>query len=160
MYHFKASLEIIGINPFVFIPDEILRSIFIEAKKEKGFIPICGTINGEKYIQTLLKHKGEWRLYINMTMLKDSPKRIGEEIDVTVSYDPIPRTIEPHPKLILALNTNKAAKEVFEKLNPSTQKEIIRYIAHLKTEQSVDLNIGKAIGFLLGQNKFIGRTKP
>lgn len=160
MQKFKATLEIIGINPFVFVPQQILNTIFLKAKKDKGPIPVCGTINGKKYTQTLVKYSGEWRLYINATMLSGSPKKIGENIEVTVQFDTTVRTIIPHPKLIRALNKHKDAKKIFDNLPASRQKEIIRYISNLKTEESVVINIEKAIGFLLGKKRFIGRDKP
>ncbi|MFN8415625.1 MAG: YdeI/OmpD-associated family protein [Cytophagaceae bacterium] len=160
MHQFCAILEIIGANPFVFVPEDILEKIFLDAKKNKGHIPICGTINGKKYIQTLVRYSGEWRLYINTTMLPNSPKKIGEEIEVTIAFDPIDRTIEPHPNWLKALKENKEAKVVFYQLAPSKQKEIVRYIANLKSEESINKNIEKAIGFLLGKNRFVGRDKP
>ncbi|MEO8861568.1 MAG: DUF1905 domain-containing protein [Ginsengibacter sp.] len=95
MFKFKATIEIIGINPFVFVPEKILAAIFEKVGKDKGPIPICGTINGDPYQQTLVKYSGAWRLYINGKMLKNSPKRIGENIMVTVTFDPSDRTIEP-----------------------------------------------------------------
>jgi hypothetical protein len=137
-----------------------LNTIFLKAKKNKGPIPVRGTINGKKYTQTLIKYSGECRLYINTTMLSNSPKRIGESVEVTVQFDTSERTIAPHPKFIKALSKHKDAKETFDNLPPSRQKEIIRYISNLKTEESVMINIEKAIGFLLGKNRFVGRDKP
>lgn len=160
MQSFKASIEIIGINPFVFVPDAILSVIFKQAGKDKGHIPICGSVNGKPYQQTLVKYSGAWRLYINTIMLKDSPKRIGETIEVSIAFDPNERTIEPHPLLIKALQENKTAKNTFDNLPPSRRKEIIRYISNLKSEESIAKNIAKAIGFLQGENKFVGREKP
>jgi hypothetical protein len=157
MLTFKAKLEIIGINPFVFVPPEILAQIFEEAKKDRGPIPVCGAVNGKGYTQTLLKYKGEWRLYINTAMLKNSPKRIGETIEITIAYDPDNRTIQPHPKLVSALIKSPEAKKKFESLSLSLQKEIIRYIAQLKTDESIIKNVQKAIDFLNGKARFIGR---
>jgi uncharacterized protein YdeI (YjbR/CyaY-like superfamily) len=62
-----------------------------------------------------------------------------------------------HPKLKLALEEDKEALLVFEKLTPSYQKEIIRYINALKSEESIDRNITKAIKHLLVNERFIGR---
>jgi hypothetical protein len=71
-------IEIIGINPFVFIPENILENIFEQAGKNKGPIPVKG----------------------------------------------------------------------------------IRYISFLKTEESIDINIKKAIDFLMGRGRFAGRNNP
>ena len=154
---FKAQLDIIGINPFIFIPQSILLALFKDAGRDKGHIPVCGQINGKEYRQTLLRYKGEWRLYINTTMLLNSPKRIGELIEVSVGFDPRNRTLQPHPDLTKALAQNKKAETVFNELTPSMKKEIIRYISSLKTTESRAANIKRAIGFLLGANSFAGR---
>ena len=160
MHSFEAKIEIIGINPFVFVPEHILKKIFVESGKDKGHIPICGMINEKEYVQTLLKYQGDWRLYINTTMLANSPKRIGELIEVTIKLDTQDRTIKPNPKLVKAFDENKEAKNVFDKLTASKQKEIIRYISFLKSDISIEKNIEKLIGFLIGKNKFLGRDNP
>ena len=159
-HYFYAALDIIGANPFVFVPEEILLQLFADAEKNKGAIPVCGTVNGKPYKQTLVRYSGDWRLYINTTMLKDSPKRIGEQLEVSVAFDPADRTLTPNPKLVKALEENPEAKAVFDGLRPSLQLEIVRYIGHLKTEESVDRNVVKAIDFLLGKARFVGRDKP
>lgn len=157
MSEFIAKLEIIGINPYVSVPEKILTAIQAQAGKDKGPIPIKGTINGKTFRQTLVKYSGAWRLYVNTEMLKNSPKRIGEVVQLKVAFDPADRSIRPHPKLVEALSQNKQAKERFDTLSPYLQKEIIRYISFLKTEASVERNVAKAIDFLMGNGPFIGR---
>ena len=160
MHFFKAELQIIDGNPFVFVPEEILTAVFVEAEKTKGPIPIRGTLNDKPYRQTLVKFRGEWRLYINMKMLPNSPRRIGEVISLSIEYDPGDRTIEAHPNLVSALEENEEAKRVFESLPASRRKEIVRYISQLKKEESIDKNIKRAIRFLLGKERFVGRDNP
>jgi len=159
MDEFNGEIQIIGINPFVFVPNHILENIFEQAGKAKSPIPVCGTINGKPYQQTLMRYQGEWRLYINTLMLEKSPKKVGETISLTVAFDPADRSVKPHPKFLHALKNNPAAKLKFEDLIPSLQKEIIRYISSLKTEKSVDANVKRAIDFLLGRSSFVGREK-
>jgi uncharacterized protein YdeI (YjbR/CyaY-like superfamily) len=160
MQKFKAEIQIIGINPYVLLPEEVLTDIFMQAGKNKGNIPIEGTINEKTYKQTLVKFKGLWRLYINTTMLKNSPKRIGEIVEISIQFDPVKRVIQPHPKFVKALKDNKEAEIIFDSLRPSLKLEIVRYISSLKTEKSVDRNVPKAIDFLLGKGRFVGRAKP
>lgn len=155
--YFNAVIDIIGINPFVFVPEPVLKDLFREFGKDKGPVPVKGTINGKAYQQTLVKFAGEWRLYINTVMLPKSPERVGENIEVSIELDFSDRTIHPHPKLVRALKDNPEADAVFKSLAPSLQNEIVRYIANLKTEASVERNVEKAIGFLLGKERFIGR---
>lgn len=160
IYDFIAQLEIIGINPFVFIPKDVLGQIFLQANKDKSPITVCGMVNGKEYRQTLVKYKGEWRLYINTEMLDRSPGRIGENISVSITFDPESRAVLAHPKLVSALDAHPKAKVVFENIPASRRNEIIRYIDRLKTEDSVDKNVGRAIQFLLGKARFIGRDQP
>ena len=160
MAKFSAKLDIIVGNPFVFIPPTILHQLFDQAGKDKGPIPVCGSVNGKEYQQTLVKYSGEWRLYVNMKMLKDSPRRIGEMISVEMNFDAADRTIKPHPILTMALAASPEANQVFAHLSPSKQKEIVRYISNLKSEESVKRNVKRAINFLLGNGRFVGRDAP
>jgi hypothetical protein len=160
MFRFKAKLEIIGVNPFVFIPEDILQNIFSIAGKKKGHIPVSGTVNEKPYKQTLVKYSGEWRLYINTTMLKNSPQFVGDIIEITISFDPASRAIATPELFIKALNDNPEAKTVFEQLLASRKKEIIRYLANLKREETLIKNVERAINFLTGKERFVGREKP
>ncbi|MGZ3904891.1 MAG: DUF1905 domain-containing protein [Bacteroidia bacterium] len=160
MNSFSAEIFLIGVNPYVFIPEKVLASIFKEARKDKGPIPVHGTLDGHKYIQTLVKYSGHWRLYLNMPMRKAAGKDVGDTIKVKIAYDPRERKIEMHPKLKQALLRNKVAHAVFKKQSPSRQKEIIRYISFLKSEESVIKNVERAIRFLEGKEKFVGRANP
>ena len=157
---FNAQIELLGINPFVSVPQIILQHIFIQAGKNKGFIPIKGTVNGKTYLQTLVKYRGDWRLYINNSMLKHSPKRIGENIEVTIQFDPVSRDIKMPISFKKALEREPGAKKVFLGLSPSRKKEIVRYLANLKSEETLNKNIKRAINFLKGEAEFVGRKKP
>jgi hypothetical protein len=160
MFKFKDQIKIIGINPYVSVPDRILKKIFEQAGKDKGHIRIKGTVNGDSYKQTLVKYSGEWRLYINTTMLKDSPKRIGEKIELTVEFDSAEKEVPDSPEFLRTLRKDKEARQIFEGLSPSRRNEIVRYLASLKTKESLDRNILRAINFLHGRERFMGRDRP
>ncbi len=160
MEKFTAQLQIIGVNPYVSIPDDLLKKIFVQAGKDKGPIPIYGEVNGKPYQQTLMKFAGEWRLYVNLKMFPNSPKRIGEWLELTVGYDSRSRSIEPQQKWVEAIAADTAALEVFQSLSPSRQHEIVRYLASLKSQESVIRNIERALDFLKGNARFVGRDRP
>jgi hypothetical protein len=71
MHHFSATLKIVGVNPYVELPESVLNALLRDAGKETGPIPIHGQVNDVSFTQTLVKFQGEWRLYINMKMLKN-----------------------------------------------------------------------------------------
>ncbi len=55
---FTAEVLIIGINPYVGIPEDVLSALFEQAGKSKGPIPVRGTLNGKRFVQTLVKYQG------------------------------------------------------------------------------------------------------
>ncbi|WP_307311207.1 YdeI/OmpD-associated family protein [Epilithonimonas hungarica] len=154
---FSAKLDIIGINPFVFVPENILAKIFEVSGKNKSPISVKGKVNGADFTQTLVKYSGEWRLYINLKMLENSPKRIGETLEIELEFDNSERTELIHPELKKAIYNNPITSKNFENLNPYHKKELIRYINNLKTEKSVVNNIAKIIRHLNGEIAFFGR---
>ena len=159
MKPFSAKIYIIGINPYVLLPSVVLNYIFQKSGKEKGAIPVKLKIGREKFIQNLVKYSGKWRLYLNTPMRKAAGKDVGDTIDIHIDFDPKPRTTPIHPKLEKAFKENSNARNVFEKLAPSRQKEILRYINFLKSEESVDKNVQRAISHLTANKPFIGREK-
>ena len=157
---FSAQIDIIGINPFVYLPDAVLENIFAQANKSNGKIPVKIKIDGFEFIQTLIKHSGHWRLYLNTPMRKAAKKEVGEFANFEIAYDPKKREVPVHPTFKNALQENIEAKNIYDNLPPSLQQEIVRYLSFLKTEKSINKNVSKAINFLLGKEKFIGREKP
>jgi hypothetical protein len=160
MHSFSARIYKIGINPYVLLPAAVLKNLFVTAGKDKGPIRVRGTLNGHPFLQTLVKYAGKWRLYLNGPMRTAAGIDVGDKANVEIEFDPAERTLSMHPKLEAALKKNKKAKAVFDELVPSLQKEIIRYINFLKTEESVERNITKALRFLSGEERFIGRDRP
>lgn len=159
MKSFSAKIQIIGINPYVLIPASLLKSIFDKAGKDKGAIPVKLKIGGQNFIQNLVKYSGKWRLYLNTPMRKAAAKDVGDTIGIQIDFDAKSRTIPVHPKLKKAFKENKEAKAAFDKLSPSRQKEILRYINFLKSEESVDKNVQRAIAHLIISKPFIGKEK-
>jgi hypothetical protein len=151
MKSFSAKVSKIGINPYVSVPEDVLNSIFKQAEKAKGPIPVRGTVNGKPFTQTLVKYQGAWRLYINGTMRESAGIDVGDDAHIRLEFDSTPRTEPMHPNLVHALAKNKSAKAAFESLIPSRQKEILRYLNSMKTEESLDRNIARIIKHLSGE---------
>jgi hypothetical protein len=160
MHTFTAALELIGVNPFVQVPEEVLADIFAQAGRSKGPIRVHGTVNGQPYQQTLVRYAGQWRLYVNLTMLPNSPRRIGEVLAITLDYNPTEPPVLTCLAFEQALAETPEARQVFERLSPSRQHELVRYLARLKNADTLARNLERAIGFLLGKNRFVGRDRP
>jgi hypothetical protein len=160
LHTFTTALELIGVNPFVQLPDAVLTAICTQAGRTKGPIRVYGTINGQPYQQTLVRYAGQWRLYVNLSMLANSPRRIGEIITVAVAFNPAAPPALVSAAFEKALAETPAARRVFDALPPSRQLELVRYLARLKSEASLAHNLDRAIRFLLGKNRFVGRDHP
>ena len=160
MKTFTTTIQIIGINPYVLLPPAVLDYLLKQFGKQKGQVPVRLSINKTDFIQTLVRYAGEWRLYLNGPMRKTAGKDVGDEITISIEYDPSERETPVHPKLQQALQTHKEAKQKFDLLPPSRQKEIARYINNLKSEEAIERNIHRAIQFLSGNGRFIGRDEP
>jgi len=157
---FSTRIRIIGINPYVIPSQNSLQLIFVQSGKKSGPIPIRGTVNGKPFIQTLVKYSGKWRLYLNTPMRKGAGVDVGDMAHVRFAFDPKSRTIRMHSTLKNALQKNKKAQRVFNALPPSRKKEIVRYIASLKSIAAVERNVIRAIRFLSGKGRFVGRDDP
>ena len=151
MPRFSATIYKLGINPVVDPPTDMLEIVFRQAGRSKGPIPVRGKLNGAAFKQTLVKFRGEWRLYVNGPMLKDSRSKVGDTAKIDFEYDPEPRDVAMPGQLSVALRKDKTARSEFEKLSPSRRNEILRYLTSLKTEASVEKNVRRVISHLRGE---------
>jgi len=160
MLTFTGKIHIIGINPYVLPPKSVLNELFKQAHKTTSPIPVRIKIGNKNFLQNVVRYSGKWRLYLNTPMRKEANRDVGDSIDIQLEFDPKERTIPMHPKLERAFRENKKAFIIFEQLNAYKKKEIVRYINFLKSDDAVDRNVTRAIQFLLGNARFIGRDKP
>lgn len=151
MESFTAKILKIGINPYVGLPEDVLNTLFKQADKNKGPIPVRGTLNGKRFEQTLVKYQGAWRLYVNTHMRQAAGIDVGDDATVEIEFDPEPRIVPIHPKFARVLSKNREAKATFLQLAPSRQKEILRYLNSMKTEESLVRNIEKVVQYLSGE---------
>src|SRR6266700_3446541 len=101
MQSFSAKILIIGINPYVLLPESVLAYLFEKAGKQKGAVPVYIVINEQKFIQNLVKYSGKWRLYLNTPMRKAAAKDVGETIAINIDYDNEKRITPMHAKFEL-----------------------------------------------------------
>lgn len=148
MTRFTATIYKIGINPVVDPPDEVLNAIFDVARRSKGPIPVCGKLNGSGFMQTLVKFRGVWRLYVNGPMLKSSGLKIGDLAEVELEFDPRPRDVRMPTSFATALASDRDARSAFDALPPSRQKEILRYLGALKTPAALEKNVARVMSQL------------
>jgi hypothetical protein len=148
MYTFSAQVDKIDINPYVEVPDDILMKLQQEAGKEKGPIPVTGRLQGKPFLANIVRYRGMWRLYLNAEMRQAASVDVGDQVTIRLQFDNAPRTVPVPREFELALSKDKQAKQAFEKLAPSRQKEILRYLNSLKQPETLERNIQKVIQYL------------
>lgn len=150
MQKFTAKIQIIDVNPYVELPDEILKTIQTVADKKTSPIPVRGTIEDHPFTQTLVKFRGLWRLYLNTPMRKHAKKETGDTARFALEYDPHPPVVPMIPELQRLLQDNPKAKEAFAALPAYRQKELKRYLATIKNPDTLLRNVEKVRRYLLG----------
>ena len=151
MPRFSGAIYKIGINPVIDPPEDVMESVFAQAGMSKGPIPVRGEMNGTEFIQTLVKFRGAWRLYVNGPMLKNSGLVVGDHADVEIEFDPRARDVPIPTALAEALENDTPAAKAFYALSPSRRKEIFRYISSLKSTDAVAKNVERILRHLHGE---------
>ena len=146
-FSFQAKIYKVGINPCVKVPSAITGKL----SATKGYIYIRGKINNHSFQQTLVPVKNSgYRLYVNGPMLKGSNTKLGDKVNFILEQDPAPRTVSsyPLPKEFKKKLEDNNLFQKFRELTPTRQKEILKYLNSLKTEEALRRNIDKVIGQL------------
>ena len=147
---FSATVRKIDVNPYVKVPDDVLRNLQADAQRDKGPLPVKGTLHGVPFSTTVVKFRGLWRLYLNTEMRHAAGVDVGDKVIIGLQFDRNPPAIRAPREFTHALSKSKRAKEAFEALPPSRQKEILRYLNSLKRPETLERNIQKTIRYLEG----------
>ena len=128
-------------------------------------MPVLVRINGKPKqawpINMMPIGDGSFRLYLNGVIRKASGTGVGDRVEVEVRFDANYRSGPTHPMpawFRTALKKNPAASKNWEALIPSRKKEILRYLAALKSPEARERNLVRALGVLSGKpDRFMAR---
>jgi hypothetical protein len=160
---FRARIALRGINPYVSVDAEQATRLKPGWRRA---MPVLVQINGqpETRCRTNLMPVGDgsFYLYLDETVRKASDTKIGDTVQVALEFDADYRggPAEPMPRWFsIALNRNPAAKEGYAALPPSRKKELVRYLARLKTDEARARNLAQALHVLAGgKGRFMARA--
>lgn len=150
-YKFKAEIYKTGINYCVDVPKKITS----EMTATKGYIKIKGTVNEFPFKKSLVSVKnGLYRLFVNIPTLKGANTAVGKNANFEIEHDynivtkeyPVPKTLTEQLKKGKMLND-------FKNLTESRKKNILKYLNSIKTEETLQKNIGKLITKLENKEK-------
>lgn len=129
-------------------------------------MPVQVQINGQPTppwrINMMPVGDGSFFLYLHGDVRKASNTKVGDVVAVDVLFDESYKNGPQHPMPAWfreALDKNPQAKNNWEKLTPSRQKEILRYFSWLKSQAAIERNLKRALKVLSGESeRFMARS--
>lgn len=160
---FRASIAIRGINPYVLVGAANAARLKADWRRP---MPVLVQINGQPKpaCRTNLMPAGDgsFYLYLDETVRKASGTKVGDTVQAALEFDSDYHggPAEPMPRWFsAALNRNPIAKKGYAALSPSRKKELVRYLARLKSAEARARNIEKALHVLAGgKGQFMARA--
>lgn len=159
---FRSRIEIVGINPYAAVEAAMAQML---APGWRRPLPVLVRVGeGPEVWRTNLTPVGDgrFRLYLHGGMRKAAGVNVGDEVEIALSFDVDYRGGPVHPMpaaLADGLERCAAARAAWVALRPSEQKEVLRYLAALKSDVTLNRNIGRALHVLSGgEGRFLGRS--
>lgn len=160
---FRSIIEIQNINPYVRVSAR--RAAQIQKHWRKP-LPVRVRINGQPKeawrINMMPAGDGDFYLYLHGDVRKASKTAVGDTVMVELEFDDEYKSGPAHPmpaEFRESLDRNRAASQAWDKLTPSLQKEMLRYLARLKSADARARNVQRAIHVLSGRKgRFLGRA--
>jgi len=159
---FSARIKLKGINPYVLVSAARARRIRADWKKP---MPVRVQVNGQPEpawpINIMPAGDGSFFLYLDGIVRKASGTGVGDTVEVSIAFDAHYRSGPQHdmlPAFASGLDENAAARDRWESLSASLQKEVLRYLANLKSDEARQRNVERAIRVLGGaKERFLAR---
>ncbi|HSW80563.1 MAG TPA: YdeI/OmpD-associated family protein [Candidatus Saccharimonadales bacterium] len=159
---FQAKMQIRGINPYVLVTKSFAKKLKAGWRKP---MPVLVNVNGKPdepwHINMMPVGNGDFYLYLHGDVRKVSDTKVGDEVTIELEFNDNYKNGPQHEmpsKLVLALKKNPIAQANWDALPPSRQKEILRYLANLKSTEAVNRNIDKVTYALSAESDhFMGR---
>ena len=98
--------------------------------------PVRVTVNGHTWRTTTHVHGDRFHLVVNDTARRTAGVEEGDRVRVTVRRDDATRTLDVPAELAARLRTDPEAKDAFEALPPTHQRESARWVARAKPPET------------------------
>lgn len=159
---FAQIIEIRDGNPYVLVSKDQAEQLKSDWHKP---MPVMIQVNGKPgspwHINMMPAGDGSFYLYLHGDVRKASDTKVGDLVTVDVEFDTKYRNGPMHPMpdwFDKALKSHPTAKENWDKLTPSRQKEILRYFSWLKSDEAKQRNLEKVTSILSGESgRFMAR---
>src|SRR5262245_26283940 len=151
---FRARIRIAGVNPYVRVSSARAAAL------KRGWrrpLPVRVRINGRPRtpwrINLVPIGDGSFYLYLHGDLRRTSNTKVGDWVEVELVFDAAYR-VGPMQRMPAwfrkPLAASRKATAGWERLSPSRKKEIVRYLARLKSPEARARNVTRALAALSG----------
>jgi hypothetical protein len=110
--------------------------------------PVMATVNGYSWRTSIARMAGEYLLGLNREVRESAGVDAGDTIDVAIELDTAPREVEVPDALVHALADDSEAKAAFDTLAFTHRKELARWVAEAKREETRDRRVAETLRML------------
>lgn len=132
MPSFAAKIRKIGVPYAIDVPRAVVKALGGEP-----MIPVIARYAGDAHPSTVTPGGGgRGRVFLHADALRAGGFKVGDTIDVTLSRDREPHTIEVPADLARALQFRPAAAREFERAAPSTRRIVVEKLVTSRTPET------------------------
>jgi hypothetical protein len=114
----------------------------------EGRAPVVGTFNGTAFRSRLMVYGGRSYLGFTKAVRAAAGIEVGEQLDIELELDPLPREVEVPPELAMALADDGPARALFEALAFTHRKEYAQWVAEAKRPETKARRVAKTLEML------------
>ena len=128
---FSTTMFQMGNNTGIEVPADVVAAL--DAGKRP---PVVVNVNGYEYRSTIAPMGGKYLLPFSADRREESGIQGGEAINVELTLDTAPRTVDIPDDLQSALNSSAAAAAAWDKLSYTHKKEHVRSVLDAKKPET------------------------
>ncbi|MEW2216529.1 YdeI/OmpD-associated family protein [Streptomyces globisporus] len=140
---FRTTMFQSGNNTGIEVPEGVVEALGAGKRP-----PVNVTVNGYGYRSTIAPMGGQYLIPFSSDKRKATGIGGGDAIEVELTLDTAPRTVEPPEDLAAALAAVPGAAEAFAVLSPSRQKAHVTSVEGAKAQETRERRIAKAVAEL------------
>lgn len=145
---FTTTIYQVGNNTGIEVTEEIIQQL------NAGKKPLVAvSLNGYTYQSAIASMSGKYLISLSAENRKNANVKGGDEVEVTLELDTVPRTVTLPEDFEIKLMVNTKAFSFYETLAPSMKKKLVTLIESAKTEETRKKRIEKLIIDLSNEQK-------
>jgi hypothetical protein len=142
---FSTTMVQMGNNTGIEVPSDVVTALGAGKRP-----PVNVNVNGYEYRSTVAPMGGKYLLPFSADRRKESGIHGGDAIDVELTLDSAPRTVEAPDDLQAALNSSATAAAAWDKLAYTHRKEHVRSVLDAKKTETRARRIAAVVAKLEG----------